>query len=519
MFQLITEAEFADANTSATEDLARPGLDASSNDSDLLNYRSYLSSLDFSWLQAVYNTSTKSFEVSQNVILPDTRCHYTPGTPVNKGDKVDVLWISSSEFVSSIQLHRNINDEEGEFVSFQNLYAFSLSLQVNEVCRSGSSADSLDLYVYSIQTFHEFNHSPLSEVPLHFLHHLLSPLPVGFFSDICLNMNLQDFPPGHCRRLLSIIPQDAPPLIPDNIQSETLRILTDFSVIYVHNRDQLLAFTSHQYSPHVRLCWNAFDQDQISPEEVNSALRDNCLHLRHFSISDGLSLFEDVDEPSFSSNESFRTLKIGFRQADSASCEHKLLNGLKTNRQIRQLEISFFIAEDDEEWDEQHMPVDVSSTLVLIRDVLPAHASLREMRMRVIVQDSTGDDRGHFSVVSECLQVSGVGSLSFLDVEIVSGKFGTYQCHSLSMNESWDKFISPALLLNWYLDHHPNCTRVKTPLSAQEEGEPGSGVVELVVQSINRGILYPKTTHHAPYDSRTANAGVIYDVLRKNLCR
>jgi hypothetical protein len=517
VFDLVTEAEFVDANVPATSG-AEPN--PSTNSTGLLNYHRYLSSLDFDWLQAVYNTDDISIQVSQEVgyaMPPDTRPQFTPGTPVTNGQKVDILWISSSDFVSAVQLHRNLH-EEGEFVGFQHLHAFSLSLEVNEPCRNQHSGRSVKLYVYSIQTFHEFHHSPSSEVPLQFLHHLLSPLPVGFFSEICFRMTLRDFPPGHCHHVLSIIPQDAPPLKPDNIHSENPLILTEFSVIFAYNREQLLAITSHAYSPHVRLCWGAFGDDQISPDEVNSALRDSCSHLRHCSIPAGLSFFEEVDEPWFSSNESFRSLKVGFRQAHSPSYEQKLLNGLKTNGKIRQLEIMFFIAEDEERV-EQSMPVEILSTLILVREVLPTHASLRELLMRVIVQDSTGDDRGHFATVPECLKVFGVGCLSFLNVDLFMAKNGTLDRQHLSTTEWWDEFISPALLLNWYLDHQPNCARLKSSLPAQEEGEPGSGVVELVIQSVNRDILYPKTTYHAPYDSRTANAGVIYDMLRKNLCR
>jgi hypothetical protein len=167
----MTEAEFVGASLSATSSEAVP--DPSTIDTVPLNHSRYLLSLDFGWLQVVYKTNSKSFQVPQeegHTIPPDTSQQFAPGTPAKN---VCGYRRATSFLYSASPQHkrrRRIRLSHAETAPRAAL------------CRFTRTQPRLSMsFITCRRPKRHFKFSIIC----------FSPLPVAFFSEICLPLSAE----------------------------------------------------------------------------------------------------------------------------------------------------------------------------------------------------------------------------------------------------------------------------------------------------------------------------------------
>jgi hypothetical protein len=90
-------------------------------------------------------------------------------------------------------------------------------------------------------------------------------------------------------------------------------------------------------------------------------------------------------------------------------------------------------------------------------------------------------------------------TLSFFNVAVATRDFKTWNISHLKI---WDEILFPSLSLNAYR----NRMGVRAP----------QGVAALAIKAVNKGRFYRETTHHAPFDMSSANAGLIFHIVKVN---
>jgi hypothetical protein len=465
--------------------------------------------------------------------------------PVGVGHvrKIDVLWLSPTEFISAMALvttspsgyakrlfhastlvvvprsHRNFSDFE------------RTETQALDTLLDSEDWISVNFNVYSVSTFDSLEHGLLRDESLQFLNHVLSPLPVGYFCHMRLQVFDAKFSPAQYTFLLSLIPPDAAQWHrgADDLRTKRCRIqtLTDVTLEGIYNTAQLLAVMSHNYNPHIQMSFTGFDT--ISRDEINEALLQS-KQLRQVHVPSLLAYYsEDGDvDTSFSTNECIESLHLRVENEDPS---WSLLLGIVDNRRIQQLTVTHKIEWSDSEHTMPEMLFDG-----LFVHVLPEHASLKEVHVNVKIEADDSSDP--FDDINEFFRWQldwfdthptmfhnvGVGSLLFLNVgACVDGYVGDgefiHHTWNMKANKWWDNFITPGLSLNWYRDHEEHASHWSVTPSGASSGEnkTANALLTQIVRAINFDILYSKTTNQLPFDTRTANASVICHLVQRKL--
>jgi hypothetical protein len=164
-----------------------------------------------------------------------------------------------------------------------------------------------------------------------------------------------------------------------------------------------------------------------------------------------------------------------------------------------------------------------------LADALSGHIQLNELIVAFGASSSSAPNRireGLRSLVAAC-GVTKSGSLHHLSVVNYSHRYDRWphvELHpeSSKNDASWDTNMSPALAMNWY-KHESGCFKEHTEsskhASEQDLYKDGASLALLPwkLRAVNRGLVYRKTTLHAPHDMSTANASVLFAFLQATL--
>jgi hypothetical protein len=94
-------------------------------------------------------------------------------------------------------------------------------------------------------------------------------------------------------------------------------------------------------------------------------------------------------------------------------------------------------------------------------------------------------------------------NLIFFNVSVWAQRLPTIspkQTQNLNRTRQWDIVLYPQLVLNYCRNHLPNKMR--------------DGELPLMVKAVNEDIIYRKTANHIPFDTSTANAGLIFRTIK-----
>jgi hypothetical protein len=415
--------------------------------------------------------------------LPEVMGGWVPIPNANATDnlcqKASVLWLSCTTFLSLIefQLTRNI------FGGAQQLSEYRVSF----------SPGLGDYYAYSVSRFTDTTlddgmAATSSEIPLRFLQHVTAGLPTGFFTHLYLMPGEPDFPPRLCSQFLSIIR-------PDESNNEgsprtTVRFFPD-----LRDEDQLVAILAHHYCARVKLELVVL-REHIPLDRVNQLLCE-CQTLRHLRVPENLTNFDS--SLSFTSNPHFLSLEI--MDIPDGVISLKLLDGLALNTGLNDLILGFSILSGH--------PL-LETLTHLFGNVLPKCSSLSTLTLDLHdAHPNRSPGSGHlfYEEIVRCIASSSpvrakdrFGSLLSIKVSYAAYDASGWRMFVASPNETWDRHVSPPLLLTWCRKQR-NAKRL--PL----------GLIVAAMRQINQNVAYRKTSVVKPCDSRAANASAIYDTI------
>jgi hypothetical protein len=434
----------------------------------------------------------KVYEPRMSVIdLRPTRSWCLPGAWI--------LWLSDTIFLSLAKFSLS-----SQTTRFPHLHQYRVSFS------------GWDFYVYSILSFEARSwdeamgtvHS--SDAPLQFLHHVTAGLPTSFFSHLELSGCRGFFPPRLCTLFLSLI-QSSDIMVEREPQS-TIRFLTELDTgcgkASQIRESQLVVCMEHRYNAQVKLELGTIGWD-VPKDRVNQLLRES-QHLRHLKVPRQMINFDNTDA-SFTSNPRFLSLEIPNIKDGKISL--KLMDGLALNTGLRDFILTFSVAHC-----ERFRTALLDKLSYLFGHVLPRCSSLSTVTLAL--QDYCSDSCTHQRQDSFCGEIvhciasscpPGVknrfGSLSSIKITRKRVIHVSDRQLVLPPNETWDRLVSPSLLRAWCRNH-------RTENAANRFLPPG--VIASAVRQINLNVVYRKTSIVMPHDSRTANAGVIYDFICLN---
>jgi hypothetical protein len=397
-----------------------------------------------------------------------------------------------------------------------------------------------DYYAYSVSNFFDTTFADVmaatsSEIPLRFFQHVTAGLPAGFFSQLELVPGYPAFPPRLCSQFLSIIRPDE-----SNdkcVPRTTVRLFTSMcpphdDSIYPITENQLATIMAHHYSSQVMLeLPRRFDW--LPLDRVNDLLHEN-QHLCHLKVPYQLFNF-DSSADSFTSNSHFRSLE--FMHIWEGSISLKLLDGFALNTGLKDVIFGFSMP-----FHGPFQAAHLEKLTHLFGNVLPKCCSLSNLTLHLNdpYPESSGPQTRHafYEEITRCIATSSpmrakdpFGSVSSIKVTYTThveciasspptganDQFGSLsktrriprvawpeEKHVLPPNATWDRLVSPSLLLTW-------CRKQRIEHSANRI-QPLGLIVEAIRQ-INQNVAYWKTSHAAPHDSRIANASAIYDSI------
>jgi hypothetical protein len=428
-----------------------------------------------------------------------------PTVPSDAG--VSVLWLSDTTFLSSIPFH---------------LYPHSRPPCEYRVSFSPGLASC---YAYSVPTFTfvgyvNENEATSSEIPLCFFKHVTAGLPTGFFTHLELMCGDPDFPPRLCSLFLSIA---GPSESDDECVARTVvRLCKSFDQPI--REDQLVALLAHRFSSHVKLDLGGLQGENLL-ERANQLLRE-CQHLRHLKVSPKLIDF-DRSDASFTFNPHLQSLEIVPILDGGISL--KLLDGFALSTGLKDLTLRFSPAMLFTYFRVAHL----EKLTHLFGNVLPRCYSMRTLTLDLLeIHPGTvnrQDPHVFYEEIVRCIAAFSTtrakdpfGSVSSIKVTLtpfpVSGfterglppgiVLGSVWLKKrvLPPNATWDRLVSPSLVLTWRRDQR----RKEHPAKRLQP----LGLIVPAIRQINQDVAYQKTSTVAPYDSRTANASVIYDSIR-----
>jgi hypothetical protein len=415
-------------------------------------------------------------------------------------ERIDILWLSPSAFVSSIDIC--IATEE-----------FCLRCDYSIMISTHQDSDGvIFLNFYSFSTFENIA-LQYSDLPLQFFQKITASQPADFFSFFNLdresNSDVVDvfgpFPIDFCKTFLSIVSscsrsaKKTTLLLPSELNTDELQ------VILGHCFDSLLTLAFH--------CDNPF-ADSVSRDVVNNLLWECHVPSLHFPT--GMTSFRSEHE-SFAANCSLQSVTLSV-DVDNETLDEKMMGALSQNRSIQQVELwahsslrlsnaDDAMEEDDDDDDDDCGMADLREFLL---EVFSRESYIKTLSLHVFDYAEANPDKKMFASIFLkmmdpdtlptlrnlsffSVSLQGVGKdqelLTWLDKDNVQGI------------RNWDQVISPWLVLNFYRD--------------KERGPARGGLVPLVVQAISWGGVYRHTTKSAPSTIEIANAGLIYHVLRR----
>jgi hypothetical protein len=319
-----------------------------------------------------------------------------------------------------------------------------------------------------------------------------------------------------CSLFLSILPQiesngKSEPQIVTALFAvpEALFVIPDESDLVAATMDeqQLEVFAAYPYNYRIQLDLGKMSED-LPLERVNQLLRES-QHVRHLGVEESLAKF-DSSNSSFSSNPRLHSLHLN--RIFQGEISKNLLDGVAVNMCIQDLELNF-----REHGLEQERFLKTLEYLFQI--VLPKCRSLRSLTLAFSIE-CFEDRLLFFEKVVQCIATSSLSPRRKLKTRfgsLVSLRIFTFRGTEATEapNEMFNRIVSHSLALSW-------CEQSRNEQSWSDSVELAvpAGLVASMVCATNQDVVYVKTTGHAlrdtprPFDSRTANVSVIYDLVR-----
>jgi hypothetical protein len=395
---------------------------------------------------------------------------FTAGSIVSDDSTFHILWLSETEFVSAFRF----SDCEEEYHDRHVDLMFTMSVQLRET--------SVVIKAYQFLPPDKRNAAkskPPSGLALHFLAHLLSPIP-DLVKEI--EVEFQDACP----------PASSLSLVPTTVQN----VPTPITITFVNSSEDFLrALAFHPVHPNVLLSFRQLSYCGISYAEINGLL-----HLFrkpvNVRVPDKLLHFEE--EKLFTANPAITSLTVTANWETKVSSN--LLDSTTENKSIMKLTV------DCPDWAHRNPALcpDWINQL-LCRAVLDPSSSIRSLTFVSRYDFVSGNQSMQkqqlvFHGLTQCLYPSfkGIHCLSKFHFAFPNSRYKP----TINSNEKWDARFSPALILN--------CLQ-------QQGGIPTTSISGIAIKRINQGILYSMSTNLFPVDLSASSASAIFAVLRCNM--
>jgi hypothetical protein len=411
-------------------------------------------------------------------------------------EKINILWLSPSVFISN------------EFFLVVGSPCPASEYRVSFQHRE--SNEWVGYCAYSLSSFAGTESYEWSTLPIAFLSHVVASLEMIYFSEMRFERIRRDCPIGCAVQFLSMFPQDAP--ITANCWT-VCRFYRSFL-----NADGLRTILSHRFRPFMKLSLaRGLLEGSGTLSEVLPWLRES--NLRAVQLPHRMIGFEaqawaeaylqDVkfplgrlDNPNDQGPLHFR--EIVFKSPHTSICfgpptfvmSFEVLHAIVTSMAVTDLKLSF----GSGFWrTEPNLP----QTFGLY--VLPlAHADSLLERLSIEFSDEQTFEeicRWMSDLFSNC----STRNLIFFNVSVWDRQRHTLKQTKKNVDrvKQWDNVLYPQLALNYCRNHLPNKMR--------------DGVLPLMVKAVNEGIIYHKSASHIPFDTSTANAGLIFRTIKASV--
>jgi hypothetical protein len=413
-----------------------------------------------------------------------------------------ILWLSQTIFVTTI----NFLLSDADTFRRQRMFHYAVSVSTELTC-----------YAYSLLSFaatcpEQVMAIAPSALPLHLFRHLTARLSAGELKFLELINGVPCFPATLCTLFMSIFPQ----------RENNVRVTADETIIFNFrfydeecklDEAHLTAISMYPFSVAATVSLLSF-QDNVDLDRVNDLLCDS-QHLLNLQVPEEMIGF-DSEEISFTANQNFHSLIIPKFSYGEISLN--LLDGLALNVGLKELHIDF----------SGRKLADFHENLeYLFRHVLPNCCSLNNVALNLRDEDRRHDQPrdAFFEEVVQIIHMSSPAASSSVPNRFGS-VFSLQLTHSVehsrniwytpaSPTETWDKLVSPSLVLSWCRQQRNEQSWATLPKLFLP-----SGLMGRMVHLTNRNVVYAKTAHYlsekglSPFDPSIANASVIYETLR-----
>jgi hypothetical protein len=427
--------------------------------------------------------------------------------------RFNILWLSPTIFVSSLFLETNSGRQ----------YDYDVKLRIHP--KVGITGD-VDLNVYSVSSFTlGAQQQEPSSLPFSFLRSMIKRLPVDSFSHAFLSWRQAEFPSALCVDFLSIFPFTSADQQSQR-SNQPLRLeRTRVDVSRLLNSEQLHAVLSNQHDllTNDNICLELSCCAQLgyvphsTPSHLfpdlhacNDALRESRT-LRHVSLP--FMFVADAwtsNDVPFTVNPSILSLTLDL--PCSRPGLHFFLDGVTMNHGIKSVFIHHF------HFDERSV-LDLSYLLV---NILPGHPSLKEVSISIRNYELRNE-----RPLNRFVPFFSEWNVAAKQINLVHFSF-TYShwsepvLPSTLFHDWWDRNMAPILVMNWYKDDRKQSENL---LTDSQQWVPSNSIhlpTNLLLQAlaVNGGNVYRMvTTQVAVSDPTTANASILYEMLRSHLSR
>jgi hypothetical protein len=338
------------------------------------------------------------------------------------------------------------------------------------------------LWIYSLSSFVDGQLDQPSPLPLELFRHVTATLAVDCFDVFRLAYsNPQRCPVDFCTRFLSVIPQGAPS------QPKADDVWTTYALCGMLTRDDLQAIFSHRFPRTAKLTFDSSFDESVSLTFFNELVRE-APFLRAVGLPK--TLVEEHVEAA-----SVRFEEIIFNSPDKSihysrgKLSPVLLQTIAATHTVKEVRITLLGFRDA--WQD--------FLRSYIQPFLRKDATLERLsicfdfdEMLPFRPTQSEQVRPWVPAMADCTS----RKLVFLNVVVNHGA----KTWNVGRVQQWDQLIFPSLSLNFY----------RSRMSQSARG----GVIPPAIKAVNEGNVYRKTTHHAPSDMSTTNAGLIFKIVK-----
>jgi hypothetical protein len=398
-------------------------------------------------------------------------------------DNIDVLWLSKTIFISPIFFR---------LMTSPCVDDYELKFQPSD----------LKFFVYSLSSFERDEPDIPSSLPADFLRHVTALLPVGYFSNVLVHR----FRPQRCplqmvfQILSSVVPHDRYCSPAREGRQTTFTIGASHEAVITE--EELKCIVSHPFHRTIRLAFYE-DSVQFNGSVSLSTLKEILQQprsLRAINLPRVLVKAEGTDIFSLFFQQltmNSSDLSIGYeRGLMPRECLHSIVAAYPIT-DIRMTFAHHF-------WD--HDPR--SEGILLRRYIQPLlldQPGVERLLIRFNYHFNYDMVHGQVlrampSILSACMS----RKLCFVNISLARRyeSASTFFTRHLD-NAQWtlNNTLFPRLVLNYWRNHLPK------PLEGR--------VVQFAIKAVNGGNIYRKTTNLVPSDMGTANAGLIFSIVKK----